>query len=371
MAWGFTMVKLVLRPSSAERWMNCPASINYTDSKTSVYATKGTKQHELAAEILTAYANGHNTNQGLAHPDLNSNTIFYINTIIDRIEMTKRSGDFVALHIEKTLEFELDNFILRGTPDCVIEYKDCFEILDLKDGYQSVLVKDNPQLLCYAFLARVSLNKRCSSVTIVQDSTMNLLSSPTTSGTLYFLSNLDIQLDKESGLRFFAGDWCQFCPHRMDCFTYRKSVSPFAATLPQLKDADPTTLGHLFALSKFLKSYLAEVEEKVKEDIIKNNKDIPGFKAVEGRGMRQWSKPEIEIIETLKVNGLTEDQYLHPKYLKSYTEIEKLNSEAKKLVSELVHVRKGITIVPISDPRPAIGPIPEFDPLPLQGDSNG
>ena len=83
---------------------------------------------------------------------------------------------------------------------------------------------------------------------------------------------------------------------------------------------------------------------------------IPGFKAVEGRSLRQIPDQKAAI-DALQKAGLSEDSYLRPRELKTISDLEKLLTKKgfnSILGSYVVKPQGKPTLVEDTDPRPAM-----------------
>ena len=142
--------------SYLEVLLNCSQSLRlktYRD-KQSYDASAGSRQHKIAELMLIDDINTYPS-------DTEENTALYVSVCKDI--MSKR--DSVLCFIEKDLEYEYDNFILKGKPDAVFvtdkrDAKGCpfgvLTIVDLKNGYGQVDPM-NYQMIGYGLLMVIQL----------------------------------------------------------------------------------------------------------------------------------------------------------------------------------------------------------------------
>lgn len=133
-------------PSSASRWLVCPASISMEAQiprRTSKYADEGTLAHEIAARILTK--------QPLP-ADVDLDMLNYVRAYTDAVERQCAPAD--VLLVETRVDFSNilkapDSF---GTADAIIVKHDTVQLHDLKFGMGvEVNANRNAQLTLYAF----------------------------------------------------------------------------------------------------------------------------------------------------------------------------------------------------------------------------
>ena len=117
-------------PSSAHRWLICPESANYKSESTNA-AREGQLAHAQAEQLL----NGEKVEDVLP----------FVQDYVDYVKAIPLDSVF----IEQRLNIDEDNEIF-GTSD-VVGFKDTTcHVIDLKYGFMSVDVEDNPQLKLYA-----------------------------------------------------------------------------------------------------------------------------------------------------------------------------------------------------------------------------
>ena len=159
----------VLSPSSSERWISCPASVQLAEKykreeSESVFAREGTAAHALA-EIYGRAAFGRITEDekvdAVRRWDVEFKDVFE-SSLSDRDEMFETAEDYVrviknlASRYENSQVFFEERFPTGvpqswGTSDTVIVAPSAVHIVDLKYGKGvEVAAKGNPQLRLYA-----------------------------------------------------------------------------------------------------------------------------------------------------------------------------------------------------------------------------
>jgi len=134
-------------PSSAYRWLNCPQSVFYQDTRPPGQAAeRGTRLHELAYQVLT----GQKALGRLTHHDRAE-----IQHYVELVDTLAKSCD--SLLLETTIWHPDFPEICFGTADAVIVNRGVLHVVDLKTGEVGVKAYKNPQLTLYAYMALARL----------------------------------------------------------------------------------------------------------------------------------------------------------------------------------------------------------------------
>jgi CRISPR/Cas system-associated exonuclease Cas4 (RecB family) len=330
----------LLSPSSASRWTNCPQSVTLSKDVPETIndaATEGTRLHEIAEKTLKAYFE---KGELLEYPD---NLHTYINYIKQEVSFWQLVSD-ANVHLEDRLTqgFPIaKEFEIRGTADCVIECEDHLIVIDYKSGFNPVDPEENLQLAIYGWLASLKYKKPVTRLVIVQRDAIKEweVDAKWLDKTLEEI--LDVQTLLMQGLgQTRAGSWCQYCPVKYSCRAYMNSVSPVVSQLPNPREVNNEELAKVFSITNFLADYIKAVNVEVNDRALKQNQSLPGFKVIKGKGRRAWKLSEEEVLEALKKKGYKVGDVTDKK-LKSFTQIEKLDSKAKELVTTLVKKSEG------------------------------
>lgn len=152
------MIKL--RPSSASRWLACPASAwaeaAYPAEPAGEAAKLGTEIHARAAEALrAAFSGGAWTAPG--------------DGVVDgylKIIQTAGGGEAGRWGVEEPQSLTCSGVTISGTPDAFFldKSKKHLTVVDLKTGQISVQAERNPQLLLYAAMILAAEKKAGGSV---------------------------------------------------------------------------------------------------------------------------------------------------------------------------------------------------------------
>lgn len=247
------MKKIILRPSSAHRWVNCTASIQEEMEfieingipEVSIYALNGIRIHEFANIIfkkelndIKEYHYKYKNKEGLLKEGIDI-AIKYIDFLKDNKNKIENGLYGEVKRIEESMEekiniydFKNDNAVLEGTPDYYIfietkNNKNVLEIIDLKTGVQ-IVYPNSPQLCLYAYgIIKKYKNIKRIIFTIFQPK-LNLSNSYETNieevkkevneyieaANNIIKNNTEYKPNKKT---------CQWCLAKNKCFAYTKS----------------------------------------------------------------------------------------------------------------------------------------------------
>ena len=388
-----------LGPSSAERWIECPASVrataNYPDEGSS-FAIEGTAAHAVAEAcehngVPASHYLGWTVRvrRGSEHTD---------------VECGQEMVDGVQVFLDYVNEFPGESlnesrvdypFIIEGgfgTMDRAKIEPDGkrIHVFDLKYGKGvPVDATDNPQLKLYAIgmdhtFGWMSEETEQYVVHVVQPRLDSISSWAVSREELLRWGNevaaKQARKAVEGGGEFKAGSWCQFCKIKSTCMVRASSVfSEIVGDFANLDEAltEVETLGPAFALTHDqaarilhvlpqIKSWCSDLEEFAVAEIAQG-RAVGDWKLVEGRASRKWALPDTEVAAVLTAAGVPDDQ-VWTREVVSVAQAEKLKMLGKKhsVFKEHVVKTKGTpTLAPGSDKRASISvdAAAEFDSL--------
>jgi len=391
----------ILAPSASKRWMACTPSARLESDvprKDTAYSLEGTAAHSVAEILLqemlakdSALFPGHVTlewpeedkaylyelggdalqyhlNQVSIDLDIDPDEMLmtvsdkYCKFVWEDYQSAKQADPDAVLLVEAQLK--LDEYIPEsfGSSDAVIIYKHTVAVYDLKYGRGvKVEAPHNTQMMCYALGALLGpaelYDIKEVEMTIIQPrlSWVSGWSLPVNKLLAWAeeeLRPLAVMAFQGEGA-FVPGDHCKFCAVAPRC----KALGMHAALLKIDRTGDLMTdeeIGRVLKDAATVKSWISSLEAYALDRAMGGH-PVPGFKVVEGRSLRQISRPEDAII-TLAAAGFDEGSYLR-RDLKSITDLERLLGKKgfQSLLGEYVTRPLGKpTLVEESDPRPAM-----------------
>lgn len=374
------MSHAILSPSSAERWIHCPPSavINAEAPRTdTVYTREGTLAHAVCE------LKGRRKFLGLATRSFNAELKKlkadelwqeemdgYTDAWIEALE--EIAGEYDVLpHVALEVRVDFSEYVPDGfgTADCLmigdIAGVTTLNVIDFKYGKGvAVSAEENPQMMLYALGALLDYSQiydiEAVRMTIVQP---RIRSEPDgwelDANTLLAWANVVVEpaarLAIKGGGEFAEGDWCRFCAIRGSCRA-RADANLEAARMefrlpPELTDSE---VGEALALGQRLKAWLSDVEEYALGACLAG-REIDGWKAVEGRSVRQWSDAGAAF-EAAKAAGVPEEMLYERKPV-TLAGLEKIMGRkpfAEALGGFVTSPPGKPTLVKADDRRPAI-----------------
>lgn len=214
-----------LSPSSSKRWLVCPGSAlpNLPES-TNPAAEAGTVAHELAQTFLES---GYHPIEAMALEHAiyeKAQPIFGGRKKADAIRVARAASAYADLVVSQggvaSFEHKIKHATIEdfgGTVDCAIQSDGPLTIIDLKTGKWGVQAANNPQLQCYAILARQIFETDDVVACIVQPHTPDV-----DKVAVYSKQQLDdfegrVAEAAVSDKRVASEDGCRFCPVKENC----------------------------------------------------------------------------------------------------------------------------------------------------------
>lgn len=369
------MSHALLSASGAHRWLSCTPSAKLEEQfpdSTSTYAEEGTLAHELC-EIKVNKAL-----LGMPTKTYNSTLKKIKGNDLYQTEMDKYTDEYLDYILEKVHSFDSPPTVIVekkvdfssyvpegfGTADCIILGDGELHIVDFKYGKGvEVSAENNPQMMLYAlgayleysFLFQIEAVK----MTIVQPRIGNISEYSMLVEELLEWSELIVKPRAQMAWNgegdYVAGDHCKFCRAKASC--RERARKNLEAENFELKEGPLLSLEEIGeALKKAidLAKWAEDLKEYALAESLKGN-DIPGWKAVEGRGSRNFTDNDLAI-KKLKEAGIAEE-LLYERKQYTLAQIEKMvgTKEFKKIVGDLVVKNPGKpTLVVNTDKREKI-----------------
>lgn len=397
-------IHATLSASASNSWLNCAQYIKVQkmfSESTSSYAEAGRLAHAIAEFKARTYfhepvgkrAYNARLKKFAADPNydpaMEEATELYLETLKTQA-LTFSSSPFVALETRVDYsEYAPDGF---GTADCVMIGGGRIVVCDYKNGAGvPVEAEANSQMMLYALGALASFRPIYGDT--ITEAHLVII-QPHAGG----VKEWDISVEKlvQWGTEFVVprarialegtepacpGDWCRFCRGKAQCTARAKQMlevgrqyqmSPAAGDTantppnysgPLLSDEE---VGAALSAGIGLVAWYKDLEDYALRACL-DGKTIPGFKAVEGRGSRNWTDID-EAFKLLQERGVSEAVLWERRPVTAPALEKTLGKKTFAEVSDgLVAKQRGKpTLVPSSDKRPpydaaavAFQPVPE------------
>ena len=373
----------LLSASGAHRWLICTPSAlleeQFPDTSSEA-AREGTLAHELAELKLRHYFhpldfNKRKLNAGIkklkSHELWQDEMMAYTDDFLDYVKSVALSlpgVPYVAL--EKKVDFSVyvpDGF---GTADCILIQGDTLIIIDFKYGKSPtgrVEAEANPQLMLYALGAYENFKMfyaiKHIRLAIAQPRLQDGISEWSLPlGELlefgeFASARAELALTGEGEFSPDV-DTCRWCRARAKCRA-RADENIMMAFLARKEEKRPPLIGNdevgsYLTQGEDVAAWLSDLKEYALSECLAG-REVAGYKAVEGRGSRDWSDMDLAF-GALTDKGIAEEILWERKPL-SVAQVEKVvgKKDFTNYVGELVVKKPGKpTLVPESDKRDAI-----------------
>lgn len=299
----------LLSASGASRWLACTPSARLEETlpeKKSTYADEGNLAHDIAelklkkqfVEQMTMRTFNAQLKKLQKHELYQDEMLTHTDTYLDYVSgiiHSFNSPPYVA--VEKRLDFSAwvpDGF---GTGDCIIISGKTLYVIDFKYGKGvPVSAENNPQMKLYALGAWSAYSILYAIETVKMVIVQPRLDSISEwemplSGLLAWGETIKqiAQAAYEGKGEFVPGEHCRFCRAKALC----SARADFNISLEDSKGKKPPLItnadvGDLLKRAKDLAAWAKDLEEYALSECLAGN-EIPGWKAVEGRSIRQFT----------------------------------------------------------------------------------
>lgn len=366
-----------LGPSGAHRWMVCTPSARLEEQfpdTAGEAAAEGTLAHELAEIKLRHYfqttdfgkqkytrAVNKLKKDPLWANEMEEHTDFYLD-YVKQVALSERTHPSVM--IEQKLN--LDSYIPDGfgTADCILIRGEVLHVMDFKYGKGvPVSAEHNPQMMLYALGAyeayKILYRIHTIRMTIVQPRLDSISEWECTLPDLLAFGEEVKQkamLAMEGKGEFSPGeDTCRFCRARKTCRARAEEnvkLAGFVQQKPPLISNEE--VGNYLRQGQDVAKWLSDLQEYALGECLAG-KEVPGWKAVEGRSVRAWTDMDAAFAK-LEAGGIPAALLWEKKPL-TLAQVEKEvgKAEFSTLVGDMVAKNPGKpTLVPETDKRPAV-----------------
>jgi len=367
----------LLSASAAHRWLICTPSARLEDTlpdTESEAAQKGELAHEIAELKLRKYNEpmgprkfSNALKKFKEHPlyelDMDKHTDMYVD-YIKSIVHGYSSPPYIA--IERKVDYGHIAPEGFGTSDCIIIGEKQLHIIDYKNGQgHAVEAEGNPQTMLYALgaLRHYAMLYEIETVhmTIVQPKVWSEPSTWSISAAELLAWGESIKQTAQDAFEgkgeYTPGDHCGFCRARNSCrvrvekLLSVEDVAPMRPPLITWAEA-----ADALRRAEGLVSWYNSLKDAALAEALRGG-EIPGFKAVEGRGSREYVDID-KAFAHLTANAI-EEALLYERKPITVAALEKVlkAKQYRELLEEPGHVKKlpgKPTLASVDDKRPAI-----------------
>lgn len=349
--------------STAKRVINCPGSVALVQKMppkpSSEHADRGTLLHDAISEFLdqdgkpvTAWLGKTYKDQVLTQELLDEKLVVAL-AALDEIDPKKE----LMYEVETRVGFGDLLPGVFGSTDLVGRIGSRAVVLDWKFGDGVVVTaEENEQLMFYAAAAMRTAETAWAfegadeiELIIVQPPVVRRW--VTDKARIAQFERDLVKAVKAAQLpdaKIQHGDHCRWCAAKPICPKMTGAVD--RALITTLKEIDVDTLGRYLKNADLLEDWIKDLRGLAMQ-LLEKNLPVPGYKLVQKRGQRQWvdEAKAAEVLTGLGIDPMKQE-------LLSPAQAEKeLKKSKMALPDELVKsVSSGTTMVPESDPRPAI-----------------
>ena len=333
--------KIILRPSSASRWIACPASARLSEGvpyePAGEAAQIGTAIHALAEKC---FGTGEKADA-------------YLGAKVEGITMTQENVEFAQAHIDHitNLKSELgavkvEQYVtviddadikLGGTADVIGFGNGILEIADLKTG-RVYVDADSSQMKIYALgtlakikskpveTVRLSIIQPHSGDTRTHTMTVDELiqwRNETLLPAIMEASNKDAQPKPSSNA-------CRYCPAKVICPAQTKALELIPVKL-DVKLLEPQVVSDLLARSEMVEDFIAALRKHATK-VLEDGGVLSGWQLSPKRATRKWID-EAAAVAALEAAGIEHSKLMLTEII-SPAVAEKLLGKDKKHVLE-------------------------------------
>lgn len=337
-------VHALLSPSAAHRWLHCTAAPllekEFPDTE-SEYAAEGTLAHAVAELKLHKYTEPMSQRtfstrynklrkDPLWQPEMEGHTETYMD-FIKQIYLRQPLAPAVRIEDQVSLaRYAPECF---GTADCLILAGETLYVIDFKYGKGvPVSAEHNPQMLMYALGAlekyQLLYNFKDVQLAIVQPRLNNIsiweiyVDDLTAWGADVVRPAAQLALSGKG--EFKPGEHCRFCKAKLQC----KARAEYYAAAKADKDANPKPMllsvediARLLPIAAELEAWAKDLKEYALKCCL-DGLDVPGYKAVEGRGSRKFT--DLDAAFKILIENGTDEAMLYNKVPLTLAQAEKL-----------------------------------------------
>ena len=349
--------------STASRVIKCPASValvaKMPPKPSSKYADEGTLLHNAIAEILDKCVPardllGFKYKDHVLTEELLEDKIKPAFACLDQVDPI----GFMEFDVESEVDFGDYLPGVFGSADLIGRIDDRAIVLDWKFGSGVIVnAEENYQGMFYAAAAMRTEKTKWAfdgakeiEIIIVQPPEMRRwVTTPQRIAEFEMQLALAVKEASRKEARMESGSHCRWCAAKPTCPLMTGAVA--RSTQIALKNLNPEHIATYLQQADMLEDWIKDLRD-LAHQMLESDVAVPGYKLVAKRAIRQWAN-EHEAAIALSTKGISPHK---PLEVISPAQAEKLlGKSGKDSIKDLVvAVSSGSTLVPESDPRPAV-----------------
>ena len=373
-----------LSPSSAVRWLTCPGSVRMQEKaehligaeiQNDEYQAPGSAAHALAERAITDGVMMEDLIGDLIYVNSDTRTKYHvdepmIHKVADYVDYCRGViadlGSDGAYFIEMKVSLKPALPEVWGTADFVAATPGHLTVCDLKTGRgHQVEAEGNWQLAVYGIGAWLALDGLYDFETV----TLAVSQPPLNHHSEWTLTKAELmewakklqygvsEIAKHPDLLRVSEDACRWCRARSFCPELKKEVDK--ATEIDFTNMQLAEMGRALEKVPLVRGWASGVEDHVKQ-LLLDGKEVPGWKAVEGRRYRSW-KDEAAVMKYLNrrvksfQKAMCTLKYPSPAQAEKLLKQVEIKGPAEVNLDKFINVKQGKpTVVPADDKRAAM-----------------
>ena len=307
------MAHAAFPPSSADRWMACPASFALSlplpDPPSSDYAFEGTRLHDIAANVLCAVP---------PVAPANPEDLEFLRPYLEHCQVLMRRTMTEGWMAETKVHHSA---LLSGTADFMAWGDGTFDVVDLKTG-QGIEVDpaENKQLMTYAGMAAAKMPgvwkdiKRVR-LTIVQPPAQVPVKTweTTTQRIEQHMGEVEVAISRslEPAQVPVPGEHCRWCKAKTVCPKLSGAVDALPVSMA-VAELSPEKTADILDRADLVMQFIDAVRAHG-HDLAQRGVAVPGWTLKPKRATRQWADEEkvLEIARRRKIK-IWQDKLMSP-----------------------------------------------------------
>lgn len=352
--------------STASRVIKCPASValcaKMPQRPSSKYADEGTLLHNAIAEILEHPLDPPESIVGFKYKELEVTQDLYDDKIVPALKsLAEVDPDY---EMQYTVESEVDfgDYLpgVFGSADLIGRMGDKAIVLDWKFGSGVIVnAEENYQGMFYAAAAMRTDKTKWAfedakeiEIIIVQPPEMRRwVTTPERIKEFEQQLAIAVKEAKRKDAPMQSGSHCRWCAAKPICPIMTDSVA--RSTQLALKDLKPDLIATYLQQADMLEDWIKDLRE-LAQQMLEADVRVPGYKLVAKRARREWISEDKTLVKLANL-GIELDELIEENVI-SPAKAEKVLKKHKLVLPEelVTAISSGSTLVPESDPRPAM-----------------